>query len=91
MFNKLLAQMGYNICHYGNLWRNIAGFERWEVGVKSDEKFRSLFSPFKPMYFLFLALNSLPSVFAFYYDDFQMETYALTLAKRRNVPSPRPP
>ena len=82
--------MGYNICHDGNLWRNIAGFERWEVGVKSDEKFRSLFSPFKPMYFLFLALNSLPSVFAFYSDDFQMETYALTLAKRRNVPSPAP-
>ena len=30
--------MGYNICHYGNLWRNIAGFERWEVGVRSDER-----------------------------------------------------
>ena len=64
--------------------------EKWELGV-TNEKFRPLFSPFKPMYFLFLALNSLPSVFAFYSDDFQMETYALTLAKRRNVPSPAPP
>ena len=38
--------------------------EKWELGV-TNEKFRPLFSPFKPMYFLFLALNSLPSVFSF--------------------------